>query len=199
MEKKGNEDSKNPLDNEEEDSAKNEEKEQESGIQVLRNLLEDGKTWDTQDEILSELNSLLEKKGMEVIKQPTLSKWLKKCGAVKDGRKWCLSGEEYKHTNNYRILQKLFDKSTGFFRRVRVFALQTKPYGNKEIAEQIKVVFDSEVLSTFCPDDSNIIIFAKKKKDDGGKGDGKSILEEGLLELRRRQKTTAEKRKTSSR
>ena len=65
-------------------------------------------------------------------------------------------------------LSNLFKRSTELPRifRVEVLVIQTDDYQNTMIAQQIKNAFPERVITTFCPNEFDIIIFYRTRKKD---------------------------------
>lgn len=84
-------------------------------------------------------------------------------------------------------LSNLFKRSKELPRifRVEVLVIQTDDYQNTMIAQQIKNAFPDRVITTFCPNEFDIIIFYRTRKKD------KSFSKE-LREIRNKIKKSRE-------
>jgi arginine repressor len=157
------------------------------GLGLLVGLFNDQKLWDKHQTI----REALQKKGCE-ISLATVSRWLKALGAKNnDTGQWFLD-QDHAHKENLKALRGLFDNTqvqdSDFSTRVRTAVLKTKRHYNLLIAEKIRQTFPKEVLSTFCPNEDDIIIYYRKlKKDDSGK-ELKSELEAEIRESCKTQK-----------
>jgi arginine repressor len=79
---------------------------------------------------------------------------------------WTLSDKgEYKQ--RLKKLEELFAKAGGsprLYSRVEMAMLRTEPNYNVLLARQIADTFDYEVLSTICPNETDVVIYYQRRK-----------------------------------
>jgi arginine repressor len=118
-----------------------------------------------------EIVSALQEKGI-ITRQVMVSRVLKDLEIERNENGfWALSDKgEYKQ--RLQTLGELFEKAGGtprLYSRVETVILRTEPNYNVLLAKQIAETFEYEVLSTFCPNEMDIVIYyqRRKKKLDG--------------------------------
>lgn len=127
----------------------------------LQILLEGESSFKSQNDILEALRE------MEIeTNQTTLSRALNDIGAMRneDGE-WVLNQDGF--GERLKLLKELFDCSGGFSRLysdIETVILRTPPNYNVLIAQQIATTFTHEVLSTLCPNSTDIIIYYRRRK-----------------------------------
>ena len=158
------------------------------GIPLLENLFEEKETWDSQDKIIL----ALEDKGYKV-SQTNVSRWLKRLGAKQNAEGEWVLGEDYAFMMKLRGLKENIVDSGVFSyslssARLQTAVITTKRLQNHMIADQMKQIFEDEIICTFCPDEENIIVFYCRGKDDSGKVRKKSRFSLEIQEILRTMK-----------
>jgi len=171
-------------------AAKGEDSRKKEGLDALARLFEKQPVWKKQVDIIK----ALKKMGIKT-NQATVSRWLKDIGAKKnDENQWAL-GKDSARKTNLLALHDAFNKTeryqSSFSAGVNVGVLKTKPHCNSLIAEKILWSFEGKVLSTSCPNETDIIIYYNTK-DVESKGIEESGFEEILEEMCRPRKVRNE-------
>ena len=132
-------------------------------------LCEEHREFKTQGEIAK----ALEKNdcNLDDVKQVDVSRALSELKIekrkYKDGYRWYM---DYNSSQEDEIenLSDLFRRSKTLPNvfNVDVLVVQTDPYCNTMIAQQIEKTFSDRVISTFCPNEVDIIIFYRTRKKD---------------------------------
>jgi arginine repressor len=81
---------------------------------------------------------------------------------------WALS-EKDGFQQELEILEELFKKTGGsprLYSNIETVILRTKPNYNVLFSQQIADTFEDEVISTFCPNETDIVIYYKRRKKD---------------------------------
>ncbi|GHV56697.1 hypothetical protein FACS1894216_20810 [Synergistales bacterium] len=174
-------------------SPKRESENKSNGKAMLLELFNEQPIWNTQKDMVEELG----RRGISV-KQATVSRWLSEIGAERDAKidfRWTMAKiDTYKR--NLKELAKLLNETRGnncplFRGNIGVAILKTKQSYNNLIAKKIRETFTDEVLSVFCPNDTDIIIYYRREKDEDGKLQ-KSQLVRDLRRLSRKEKSQDE-------
>jgi arginine repressor len=79
---------------------------------------------------------------------------------------WALS-DKGEYRQRLKMLEALFDKAGGsprLYSRVKVVVLRTETNYNVLLARQIADTFEDEVISTFCPNDTDVVIYYQRRK-----------------------------------
>jgi arginine repressor len=171
----------NVLKNENSDSNKG------MGMKLLEGMFKTQRTWESQIAI----QEALEKDGCRV-SQPTLSRWLKEFGIVRNENKQYVLNEKRAHEKNLASFREAWSTMTAhssdiFFNQVRVSILKTYPNYNVLMAEKIQQAFDENVLTIVCPNSTDIIIYTRRVKDEETEEQKPSKLNEEIRKLLKRQ------------
>ena len=127
-------------------------------------LCEERQEFRNQRDIVKELK----KRGIDNVNQVDVSRTLSELNIrQRENRVWVMDYES-SQADEIGKLSNLFKRSTELLRifRVEVLVVQTDPYCNTMIAQQIKKTFSDRVISTFCPNEVDIIIFYRTRKKD---------------------------------
>ena len=141
----------------------------------IQSLFEKQASFKGQPEIIAALKEI----GIKA-NQSTVSRALNDLEIIRDENgEWVKDENKYKR--NLSTLGQLFeqagstDRIPRLYTNVEVIMLRTMPNYNVLIANQIAATFPREVLSTFCPNNTDIIIYyrlrVKKTQDETSEGD----------------------------
>jgi arginine repressor len=120
----------------------------------------------TQKEIV---NALL-KKGI-FTKQVMVSRVLEGLELERNENGFWAWSEKGEYRQRLKALGELFEKIDGsprLYSRVETVILRTEPNYNVLLAKQIADTFEDEVLSTFCPNETDIVIYYQRRKKTRG-------------------------------
>lgn len=145
-------------------------------------LCNEGRKFANQRAIIKALNE----KGIDDVNQVDVSRTLAELNIRQRDGVWDMNCES-SQADEIEKLSNLFKRSKELPRifRVEVLVIQTDDYQNTMIAQQIKNAFPDRVITTFCPNEFDIIIFYRTRKKD------KSFSKE-LREIRNKIKKSRE-------
>ena len=124
---------------------------------------------------------ILKDRGIDT-SQPTVARALNELGMERDENDNWVKGAKWQLEENLKLLKEMFSNveychnSPRLYTKVGVIVLRTKSNDNASLAKQIANTFKNEVLSTFCPTETEIIIYYHQK-------DKKSRMRVKLVEL----------------
>ena len=126
-------------------------------------LCDEGRKFANQRAIIKALNE----KGIDNVNQVDVSRTLAELKIPQRDGVWVMEYES-SQADEIEKLSNLFKRSQELPRifRVEVLVVQTDPYCNTMIAQQIEKTFSERVISTFCPNEVDIIIFYRTGKKD---------------------------------
>lgn len=124
-------------------------------------LCDEGRKFANQRAIIKALNE----KGIDNVNQVDVSRTLAELKIPQRDGVWVMEYES-SQADEIEKLSSLFKRSQELPRifRVEVLVVQTDPYCNTMIAQQIEKTFSERVISTFCPNEVDIIIFYRTGK-----------------------------------
>ncbi len=125
-------------------------------------LCDEGRKFANQRAIIKALNE----KGIDNVNQVDVSRTLSELNIrQRENGVWVMDYES-SQADEIEKLSNLFKRSKELPRifRVEVLVIQTDDYQNTMIAQQIKNAFPDRVITTFCPNEFDIIIFYRTGK-----------------------------------
>jgi arginine repressor len=115
-----------------------------------------------------EIIDVLKKKGITA-SQVTVSRALKDLKIERNENGFWVLGRKGEYKQQLKALEGLFEKAGGsprLYSHVETVILRTEPNYNVLLAQQIEETFEYEVLSTFCPNETDIVIYYRLRKKD---------------------------------
>lgn len=132
--------------------------------EALIDLCDERQEFRNQSDIAKELK----KRGIDNVNQVDVSRTLAELNIrQRENGVWVMDYES-SQADEIEKLSNLFKRSKELPRiyRVEVLVIQTDDYQNTMIAQQIKNAFPDRVITTFCPNEVDIVIFYRTGKKD---------------------------------